>query len=349
MSQMHNFEVTRQVIAEMPKVELHLHLEGAIPLETLLKLAQKNIKEPKINTIYDLRNKLTYSDFEHFIDMWKWKNTLITTERDFEEISYQVLSGLHQQNVKYVEAIYSPGDYRKRGFSIQSITEQIIEGKERAYRDFGIKCELIIDLCRDDGPITGIQRLDAVMPFLGHGVIGVGIGGSEQNFPPEPYAELYREAHRCGFRLTAHAGEAAGASSIWGAIEKLRVERIGHGVRAYEDPKLIALLKDKQIPLEMCINSNVKTHVCKSFESHPFKDYFKQGLMLTVNSDDPTMFDSTLTDEYIILVEKLGFSLSEIKQLSMNGIEASFMSPQMKKQLKIQFEREWGHLVTQIS
>lgn len=338
-------EFIGKFIEEMPKTELHLHLEGAIPLETLYELILRGGGDSSIQTIEDLEKKLTYTDFSHFIDVWTWMTTFIKEERNFEEIAYQVLRNLNEQNVKYVEAFYSPGDYWRLGLSVQKITEYMIKGKQRAYNDFGIRSELILDLVRNHGPDVGIQRLEEVTPYLGKGVIGIGLGGSEQKFPADPYAYVYKEAKRRGFRLTAHAGEAVGSDSIWAALKKLRCERIGHGVRAKEDPQLISFLKECQIPLEICVISNVKTKVCESVESHPIKQYYEDGLMVTVNSDDPTMFNTSITQEYLVIAQKLNFTVNDIKQLTMNGIEASFMSEKEKEAMKAQFAREWYQLI----
>ena len=334
----------QQFLAEIPKIELHLHIEGAIPMQTLLDLAKRNGSDRSLKTVNDLRRKLKFRDFPHFIELWTWMTTLVKEESDFEEIAYQVLRELSKQNVKYVEASYSPGDYWRQGFSVKRITENLIKGKERARRDFGIRCELIIDLIRDHGPEKSMQYLDAATPYLGKGVVGIGLGGSEQNFPPGPYASIYKEAKKRGFRLTAHAGEVAGAESIWVAVEKLGVERVGHGVRAKEDPLLVALLQEKQIPLDMCVTSNVQTGVCQSVEAHPIKEYFQQGLMVTVNSDDPTMFNTSISQEYLALVQQLGFSVVELRRLMANGIYASFMSEEDKRATKSQFDSEWEQL-----
>jgi len=331
---------------EIPKVELHLHLEGAIPLPTLLTLVQRAGREQSIRTLDDLRRKLTYTDFAHFIDVYGWKNTFLAEEKDFAEIGYQVLRDLSRQNVKYVEAFYAPGDFRRQALSVQGITENLIEGKERAFRDFGIRSELIVDLVRDHGPDTGMRRVEEVTPYLGQGVVGIGLGGSEQEFPADPYASVYTEARKRGFRLTAHAGEVAGADSVWTVIEKLGVERIGHGIRAEEDPELMSVLERRRIPLEMCITSNLMTGVCQSIDAHPVKRYFQHGLMVTVNSDDPTMFGTSISQEYRILVQKLGFTVSELWQLNLNGIDASFMPDEEKELMKSEFEKQWQRVVS---
>jgi adenosine deaminase len=335
-----------QIVAKIPKVELHLHLEGAIPLETLFQFIQRKGPNSSIKSLDDLRQKFAYTDFAHFIKIWRWKDSFITHESDFEEIAYQVLRDLSAQNVKYVEAFYAPGGYREQKLSIQGITENLIAGKERAYQDFGIRSELIIDLIRNHGQEKAMHYLDEVTPYVGKGVIGIGLGGPEHDFPADPYEGIYQEAKERGFRLTAHAGEAAGAHSIRAAIEKLDTERIGHGLRAYEDPQLVSLLKERQIPLEMCVISNVKTGVCDAVESHPIKDYFQKGLLVTVNSDDPTMFNTSINQEYLVLAQQLRFTVNELKQLSINGLEASFLSDDDKKAMRVQFETEWQQLLT---
>jgi adenosine deaminase len=332
-------------ITEMPKVELHLHLEGAIPIKTLYDLYRKKEGKPSITNLNDFRKKFDYTDFANFIDVWTWKNTFIQQVSDFDEITYQVLKELSVQNVTYVEAFYAPGDYWRQGFSIREITENIINGKTRAFRELGIHCELIIDLIRDHGPERSMHYLEAVTPFLGKGVIGIGLGGSEQLFPTGPYAPLYHEARERGFRLTAHAGEVAGPDSIWAAIDTLGSERIGHGTRAYEDPNLVSCLKERQIPLEMCVISNVRTQVCTSVDDHPIRQYFDRGLMVTVNSDDPTMFNTSITNEFRVLYQKLGFSIDEIKVLTMNAIKSSFLSDMKKASLQLQIEKEWKELL----
>ena len=337
-----------QFIGEIPKVELHLHLEGAVPLETLFGFIQNRGNNKLIKNLEDLKKRLVYSNFTQFIKVWLWKNSFITEYEDFEELSYQVLKSLSQQNVKYVEAFYSPRDFtlRNRKLSACGITESLIEGKKRAFDDFGIQSELIVDIVRDYGPRMGMGLIKELSGYLGRGLIGIGLGGSEKLFPAGFFTKVYQEARDRGFRLTAHAGEADGAKSIWAALNELGTERIGHGLRAYEDPRLIDYLRGRQIPLEMCVVSNIKTQVCKSFKEHPAKNYFKEGLMVTVNSDDPSMFDTSITNEYLVLIQKFGFSLAEIRKVNFNSIEASFMTDEEKDVMRGTFNKEWERLTS---
>ena len=337
-----------QFIGEIPKIELHLHLEGAVPLETLFGFIQNRGNNKLIKNLEDLKKRLVYSNFTQFIKVWLWKNSFITEYEDFEELSYQVLKSLSQQNVKYVEAFYSPRDFtlRNRKLSACGITESLIEGKKRAFDDFGIQSELIVDIVRDYGPRMGMGLIKELSGYLGRGLIGIGLGGSEKLFPAGFFTKVYQEARDRGFRLTAHAGEADGAKSIWAALDELGTERIGHGLRAYEDPRLIDYLRERQTPLEMCVVSNIKTQVCKSFKEHPAKNYFKEGLMVTVNSDDPTMFDTSISNEYLVLIKKFGFSLEEIRKVNFNSIEASFMSDEEKDVMRGTFNKEWERLTS---
>lgn len=337
-----------QFIGKIPKVELHLHLEGAIPLETLFSFIQRRGDNKSIKNLEDLKKRLVYSNFTQFLKIWLWKNSFITEYEDFEELSYQVLKVLSQQNVKYVEAFYSPRDFtfRNKKLSACGITESLIKGKEKAFDDFGIRSELIVDVVRDYGPCMGMGLIKELSDYLGRGLVGIGLGGSEKLFPAGLFTKVYQEAREQGFRLTAHAGEADGAKSIWAALNELGAERIGHGLRAYEDLRLINYLREKQIPLEMCVVSNIKTQVCKSFKEHPVRNYFKEGLMVTINSDDPSMFDTSISNEYLVLIQKFGFSLEEIRKINFNSIQASFMTDREKDIMRGTFNQEWKGLTS---
>jgi adenosine deaminase len=190
-----------------------------------------------------------------------------------------------------------------------------------------------MDFSRDSGVADAEKNLGAVKELKKLGVIGVGLGGSEQKYPPELYTKIYEKVRLMGFHTTAHAGEAAGPQSIWGAIRSLKVERIGHGTRAIEDETLMHYLAEKQIPLECCPLSNVCTGVVKSIEAHPVKKFFDAGLLVTVNTDDPAMLGNSLAQEYQMLEEKLGFSRDEIRQVILNGVKASWLSTDRKKNL----------------
>jgi adenosine deaminase len=316
---------------QLPKVELHLHLEGAIPLTALWQLIEKYNAVSSVGSFSQMEQKFQYKDFQHFIDTWVWKNNFLREYEDFTLIASKVAEDLASQNVIYVEAFYSPGDFIRHGLEPQKLTEAIRKGLD-VHAD-KITVNLVADLIRDFGPGQGMTWVKQIHEVKNLGVLGIGIGGSEQTFPPEPYEAVYEQARNLGFKTSAHAGEAAGSESIWGAIRSLKVDRIGHGVRAIDDPELVSFLKSEQIPIEMCPISNLRTGVVADIELHPIKKLYEEGLLITVNTDDPKMFNSTLGYEYRMLVEKLEFSLDDIIKLIKNAIKSSWCDDTEKMEL----------------
>ncbi len=314
----------------VPKLDLHLHLEGAIPLPALWELIRKYGGDPTVPNLEALEQRFLYRDFAHFIETWIWKNGFLREYEDFRLIAEAVARDLVRQNIRYAEVFYSPGDFERHGLHVAPITEAIRNGLGTVPN---VRVALVADLVRDYGPERGAQVLSELREVKALGVVGIGIGGSEQAFPPEPFAPVYEEARRLGFRTSAHAGEAAGAASIWGAIRSLHVDRIGHGTRAEEDDTLLDYLAEHQLPLEMCSLSNVCTGVVESLEKHPIRRYLDRGLAVTVNTDDPEMFGNSLADEFRLLSEHLGFSHEDIRELTESAIQASWLSDEDKREL----------------
>ncbi|MBI2568541.1 MAG: adenosine deaminase [Candidatus Schekmanbacteria bacterium] len=321
----------REWLELLPKVELHLHLEGAIPLEALWTLVCKYGPGTGIASLDALRERMVYRDFAHFIETWVWKNGFIREYDDLTFAAEAVARDLARQNIRYAETFYSPADFARHGLQPERITEAIRRGLDRVTET---EVALIVDLVRDYGPANASAVLEAIADCRCLGVIGIGIGGSEHRFPPEPFAPVYARARALGFRTTAHAGEAAGAGSVWGAIRALKVERIGHGTRAGEDPELVDHLAEHAIPLELCPLSNLRTGVIPSLAAHPVRRFREHGLLITINTDDPQMFGSSLVDEYAQLMQVFGFSRQEIRELIRNGARASWLPPAKKEQLE---------------
>jgi adenosine deaminase len=319
-----------EVIQRMPKVEIHIHLEGAFTFEFLFDLIQKYGGNPEINDLTDLHNKFIFKNFNHFIETWYWKNNYFRTAEDFEESTYQTIKNLSLQNVIYTEVFFSPWDFVRDKLKLESIVDGTISGIRRAEKDYSIKCNLIADIVRDHGSESSLQRLNQITPYLDKGIVGIGLGGNERAFPTHLFKEVFLEAERRGFRTTVHAGEAEGPESIWQALNELKAERIGHGVRSVEDPLLVDYIIKNQIPLEVCITSNLKTRVFASLNDHPFDFLFRNGAKVTVNSDDPSMFGSNITDELFLLYQQLNYSTKELKQLTKNAIDVSFMQQEEK-------------------
>jgi adenosine deaminase len=311
----------------MPKVELHVHLEGAIPLDVMWKLVERHGGDGEGPTPAALKARFEYRDFAHFISTWEWKLKFHTTLDDYRFLAEAVARDLRDQGHVYVEAFVSPTD------SPLDPGELLVAVRAGLDRVDGIEVALIPDLVRDTGPEHAMRTLESVIDVKEEaGVIGITIGGSEQLHPPAQFAAVYRRARKADLRLTAHAGEAAGPESVRRAIEDLGVERVGHGVRAVEDRRLLEELVRRQLPLEVCPTSNLRTGVAPSMEDHPVRTLVEAGAFVTLNTDDPAMFDCTLAGEYA-LVEALGFDDDTMRMLAESAVDASWASPARKRDL----------------
>jgi adenosine deaminase len=315
----------------VPKVELHLHLEGAIPLPALWQLIEKYGGDEAAPSPAALEERFRYRDFPHFLETWMWKNRFLRELDDFTLIAEAVARHLRDQNIRYVEAFYSPPDFAAHGLDVAGITAAVRAGLDRVP---GIRVALVADVVRNYGAERAGRTLDALAEVRDQGVIGIGIGGSEAQYPPELFAAVYERARTLGFHTSAHAGEGAGVASIWGAIRALRAERLGHGTRAAEDPALVDYLSEHRIPLEMCPISNVRTAVVPDLAAHPIRRYVEQGLLVTVNTDDPAMFDTSLAHEYRELARVHGFTPAEIRTFIDNAVEASWLAAADKAELR---------------
>ena len=332
----------REWHARIPKVELHLHLEGSVPLATMWDLIQKYGGDSAINGLEDLRHRFRFRDFSHFIETWIWKNQFLREFEDFTYISEQIAIHLRTQNIKYVEAFFSPARFAEKGLAVPQLMEAIRSGLDRVPE---IEIALIPDLVRDVGPNMATDVLRELLQLKRLGIIGIGLGGSEQLFPPELFEDHYLLARKAGLHTTAHAGEAAGASSIWGAIQSLHVDRIGHGTRSNEDESLIEYLAETQLPLEMCPLSNVSTGIIGAHKLHPIRDYFDKGLLVTVNTDDPMMFNNSMAQEFDALEQNFSFKTHEIQKLILNSIDASWLEIDRKVALRESFVKDplWSY------
>ena len=332
------------LIERMPKVEQHIHIVGSIRPETVQWLAtQSDIKIPDLADPENMARLFRYRDFEDFINSYSIIMRYIRGEDQFERILYEMLEDEAKQNVRYVEASFSAPDHTRLGLNYSDMVKAINRGIERARFDFGVECNLRIDLVRDYGPDAGMKYLDVISECRER-VVAIDIGGREHAFPPEQFAAVYRKAKQMGFHLTAHAGETGGAQSIWNAVRDLGVERVGHGVSARDDPALIAHLLKNKISLEMCPISNLRTGVVDDIRNHPIRALFDKGLLVTVNSDDPRMFDTNMNREYQTLHNELGFTIEELFHLSLNGLDSSFLPEETKKRLREEFIKQFDTL-----
>ncbi|HEY6769950.1 MAG TPA: adenosine deaminase [Candidatus Sulfotelmatobacter sp.] len=310
----------------LPKAELHLHLEGSIEPRTLLELRERHGER---GSMADTDRIYRYVDFPAFLAAFKTVTDHLRTPEDFELITYRLMQRLKEENILHAEVYVSVGVclWRKQDFA--AMFEGLDRGRSRGARDFGVSLLWIFDAVRQFGEEQARKVFELAVRYIDRQVVGVGIGGDELKAPPELFRTVYAYALDNGLRLTAHAGETAGPESIWGALN-LQAERIGHGLTAAQDPDLIEELAQRQIPVEICLTSNVRTGLCNSVAEHPARNYFDHGIMITLNSDDPAMFATTLSREYQLAQETFGFTDEHLRELARNSFEASFLPAEKK-------------------
>jgi aminodeoxyfutalosine deaminase len=323
----------------LPKAELHLHLEGSITAETLVELSHIHDDVPL--TLAQARDVYTYHDFTSFLMAFKAVTQRLHAAADYERITYNMLRDLAAQGVRHAEAYLSIGIlYWQNRLNVDEVMAAAERGRLRAEREFNITLLWIIDAVRHFGveACATVFRKAAELQHIYPSVVGIGIGGDEARGPANEFRELYVEAKAAGLHLTCHAGESCGPQSVWAAIN-IGAERIGHALTAQQDTELIDVLAQKQIALELNITSNLRTGCCATLGEHPAKLYFEEGLMITLNSDDPPFFGANLLDEYVLAHKEFEFSLDQMRELAANSIEASFLEPERKLALLREVEQ----------
>ncbi len=330
-------------LRQLPKVELHLHLEGSTEPETLVALSRRHDAHPL--TLADARALYTYKDFLGFLDSYKAMSQRLRTPEDYELIAYNMVRSLAAQGVVHAEVYISFGlIYYWHKVEVEPFVAAIERARTRAEAETGTTLYWIIDAVRNFGvdQAARVFRKAAELRAQYPSIIGIGIGGDEARGPASDFRDLYDEARGNGLRLTAHAGESGGPidgpASIWSAIN-IGAERIGHALAAQHDPQLLEVLAQRQIPLEINVTSNLRTGCCPALADHPIRRYFDSGLMVTLNSDDPPMFGSNLLQEYILTQHAFDFTLEHMRELAANAVEASFLPPTRKLALLRQVEQ----------
>jgi aminodeoxyfutalosine deaminase len=332
----------RAFIQSLPKAELHLHLEGSVDPATLVELSRRhNTPLPTENNRYDVagsgdvlteedvRRLYSYKDFNGFLMAFKAVTERLRTPEDYEFVTYRLMQKLRQQNVMHAEVYVSIGVIRWRGQPVEPLFEGMERGRERGQRDFGVSLLWIFDAVRHFGAEAAAEVFALAARLRERNVVAVGIGGDESRGPAEWFRELYKKAADNGLHLTAHAGETTGPESVWGALN-IGAERIGHGLAAARDSELLEVMAQKQVPLEVCFSSNLRTGACPEPAEHPVRKFFDQGLMVTLNTDDPAMFQTSLTHEYELVQQEFGFSQEHLRELARNSFEASFLPVEKK-------------------
>lgn len=332
-------------IRAMPKVELHVHLEGSIRPETLLKLAEHNHVLLPARDVAGVQRWYTFVDFPHFVEIYIAIASCLRTPDDIELIAREFLIGQAAQNIRHSEVTYTAlTQFRRNGISFREQLYAINRARRWAERELGVTMLLVLDIPREVPASDGKLVADWAISAMDDGVAAFGLGGNEDGNPPAKFRDAFDRARAAGLASVPHAGEIGGPESIWGALRDLRAQRIGHGVRCLEDPALVAYLREHQIPLEVCPTSNVCLNVAPSFAEHPFPRLIDEGLYVTLNSDDPPMFNTTLTDEYLKVANYFNFDANQFERLSLNALRASWLPANQRVEMEASFKNEFARL-----
>lgn len=334
-------------IQAMPKVELHVHLEGSIRPGTLLQLARRHHVALPADNLADLKRWYGFRDFPHFAEVYQTLSKCIRTADDIEFITREFLTGQAEQNIRHSEATFTAlTHYRNCGLAFDQQIAAINRAREWSERELNTSLLVIFDIPREFAPPEeALQLAQWLASRRPEGVAALGLGGYEVNFPVEKYRTAFEWAAQKGFTAVLHAGETEGPSSIWSALQLGRSVRIGHGVRCLEDPQLVQHLRERQIPLEVCPTSNVCLRVVKDLASHPLPRLLAEDLYVTINSDDPPMFNTTLTDEFIRITRQFGFAKEDLQRFVFNALRAALLPAERKTALEKDFIAQFQRLV----
>ncbi|QJC52850.1 adenosine deaminase [Paenibacillus albicereus] len=336
------------LMRRLPKIELHCHLDGSMRPATAAQIAEEEGIELSCADLRELTERMTAppscSSLVEYLERFELPLLLMQTRSALKRIAYEAAEDAALDNVRYVEVRFAPQLHTRGGLSVDEIVTAVAEGLSEAEARYGHCVRMILICMRHHGQMDNEEVVRAASRFVSLGVVGVDLAGDEAGYPNELHAEVFELAHRLGLPITIHAGEAAGACSIRCAVEKLRARRIGHGVRLREDAEVTQLIRERRIPLELCVISNVQTKAVPSMDHHPIRDYLDSGLLVTVNTDNPTVSGTNQTREYENLARRFRFSERDIKNVARHAIEAAFVDEERKRQLKASFEREWREL-----
>jgi adenosine deaminase len=333
-------------LEKVPKAEIHLHIEAVITLNSVKKLYKQRFGHDM--DARDLKNLFSYNDLNGFITVFLQVQDLFLTVSDFNLVFDDLAAYLRKNNIVYAEVFFAPSAFLKKGFNYGALvalfSTKIAEIKEK----YNITVKLLIDVSRTFGCENAMKNYELLNQYPCQDIIGIGLGGAEQKGPAKEFEPVFEQAKKEGRHVVAHAGEDAGPESIWDTIRYLHAERIGHGITSIQDPELINYLKTNQIPLEICVTSNVftKKFVTKVNE-HPVHRLFDDGVFITINTDDPVFFKTTLIKEYWKLYSKLNFTLPEIHQLIHNSFNATFLPETEKKQFIARADEAWDNALQQ--
>lgn len=313
-----------QFIAQLPKAELHLHLEGSFEPELMFAIARRNKVEIPFKSAEEVRAAYRFSNLQDFLDIYYAGTSVLLAQQDFHDLTYAYLKRVAADNVRHVEVFFDPQTHTVRGVPFQTVLEGIVGALKTGERELGITWKLILCFLRHLSEEDAVATFRQAEPHLDV-ICGVGLDSSEVGHPPSKFARVFARARDAGLKLVAHAGEEGPPEYVWEALDVLKVDRIDHGNRALEDARLVQRLADEQMTLTVCPLSNLKLCVVKDLRQHPIKRMLDLGLRATVNSDDPAFFGGYVGDNFAAVADALALSCADLAALARNSFAGSFL------------------------
>lgn len=315
-----------KLIADLPKAELHMHIEGSLEPEMMFALARRNGVTLPYADVEAIRAAYQFDCLQDFLDLYYQGMSVLLTEQDFFDLTWAYLLRCQADHVVHTEIFFDPQGHTGRGVAFATAFEGIWSALQQGEQELGISSRIIMCFLRHLDEASALATLEEATPFLDR-IVGVGLDSSEVGHPPRKFQRVFDRAGELGLKRVAHAGEEGPPEYIWEALEDLKVDRIDHGNRSLEDDDLVARLARKQIPLTVCPQSNLRLAVVKDMRDHPIRDMLGMGLKATINSDDPAYFGGYVNDNFKVLVDAVDLARDEIIELVRNSFEASFLEP----------------------
>lgn len=330
------------VVKNMPKAELHIHIEGSLEPELIFALAQRNDIALNYPSIEALRAAYAFTDLQSFLDIYYAGASVLLTEQDFYDMTWAYLERAHADNVLHTELFFDPQTHTARGVEFGVVVNGIARALQDAHKKWGMTGGLIMCFLRHLSEEEAFLTLQQALPYREH-IIGIGLDSSERGHPPEKFARVFARCKDLGFHLVAHAGEEGPPAYIETALDLLQVERIDHGVRCIEDPVLMQRLVREAMPLTVCPLSNIKLCVFEKMDQHNLLTLLDAGLVITINSDDPAYFGGYMNDNFVAVVEALPVQRHHAQQLARNSFSAAFIDADLKQKYLAQVDAFFAH------
>ena len=342
--------ITFDLLHQLPKVELHCHLDGCLRPESILDVALKDGVELPSFDLAELTSYLKIGkkrgSLVDYIERFDITLSVMQTPESLTRFAFELIEDVAQENVRYIEVRYSPILHQQKGMTLDMAVESGKKGLKKGEKRFGVKSGIIVCGIRSISPDISLKLADLAVQYKNKGVVGFDLAGAEENFPAKEHREAFYQIRNNNINSTIHAGEAFGPASIHQAIHYCGANRIGHGTKLREDKDLMQYVNDHRIPLEICLTSNWQTYSVRSLKHHPLKYYYDQGIRVTLNTDNRLMSDTTLTDEFMLAHELFDFQLHDFRVITVTAMKSAFLPHnerrKMIKSIAEEFEQDFG-------